>query len=183
MKILGISGSLKSTSANTSILEAASKLAKENININIYTGLESLPHFNPDIDGDTPPTAVKELREALKSADGLIISSPEYALGIPGSLKNLLDWTVSSGELVNKPTAVITASPSYTGGENAFSSLLLTLSAVSANIPTEGRLIIPAVNKKIDAEGNLTDPETAENLRNLLEALTLTINENQSETI
>jgi chromate reductase, NAD(P)H dehydrogenase (quinone) len=182
MKILGISGSLKSTSSNTSILHASKKLMKENMDLTIYNHLGNLPHFNPDMDGHVPPDFVKEFRDALKEADGVLISTPEYAFGIPGLLKNALDWTVSSGEFVDKPVAVITASPSTAGGDKALTSLLSTLSALSANVPEEGSLAIPDVYSKIDADNNFTDIETAQQIRSLLDALGVIISANPENT-
>jgi len=90
----------------------------------IYGGLDDLPHFSPDRDGDDPPRSVGRLRELLRTADGVLIGTPEYAFGVPGALKNALDWTVSSGEFDGKPVAAISASPLYTGGAKAHASLL-----------------------------------------------------------
>jgi chromate reductase len=124
MKIIAICGSLRAQSSNLALLRAATNLG---IDVQIYEGLGSLPHFNPDddIEGATPPAAVAELRTLLANADGILISSPEYAHGVPGSLKNALDWLVSDGALVDKPVALINASP--IGGEFARDSLVETL--------------------------------------------------------
>jgi NAD(P)H-dependent FMN reductase len=124
MKIIAICGSLRAQSSNRALLRAATNLG---IDVQIYEGLGSLPHFNPDDDADgaTPPPAVTELRKLLADADGILISSPEYAHGVPGSLKNALDWLVSDGALVDKPVALINASP--VGGEFARDSLVETL--------------------------------------------------------
>jgi NAD(P)H-dependent FMN reductase len=124
MKIIAICGSLRSHSSNLALLRAAAAIAAE---VEIYEGLATLPHFNPDDDVEeaTPPPAVAELRAMLADADGILISSPEYAHGVPGSLKNALDWLVSDGALVDKPVAVINASP--VGGEFARDSLVETL--------------------------------------------------------
>jgi chromate reductase len=124
MKIIAICGSLRAQSSNLALLRAATNLG---IDVQIYEGLGSLPHFNPDDDaeGATPPPAVAELRKLLAEADGILISSPEYAHGVPGSLKNALDWLVSDGALVDKPVALINASP--IGGEFARDSLVETL--------------------------------------------------------
>jgi NAD(P)H-dependent FMN reductase len=124
MKIIAICGSLRAQSSNLALLRAATKIAAE---VQIYEGLANLPHFNPDDDaeGAMPPPLVAELRAMLAEADGILISSPEYAHGVPGSLKNALDWLVSDGALVDKPVAVINASP--VGGEFARDSLVETL--------------------------------------------------------
>src|SRR5512134_528071 len=117
MKILALSGSLRAGSSNARLLRAAAAVAPPGMAFTFYEALGSLPHFNPDLDGEgaTPPPAVAAFRRALGAADGVVISSPEYAHGVPGSLKNALDWLVSSGELTDKPLALLTASPG--GGE------------------------------------------------------------------
>jgi NAD(P)H-dependent FMN reductase len=115
MKILAISGSLKSTSSNTAILRAIAKLADASVDFIIYDGLGVLPHFSPEIDTEEPLTPVKDLRDKLKAADGVIISTPEYAFGVSGSL-NICSTDRLSGELVEKPAAVISASLSFMGG-------------------------------------------------------------------
>ena len=111
MHILAISGSLQATGTITTLVRAIVALAPENMACTIYNGLADLPHFSPDRDGDDPPASVKNLRALLQEADGVLICTPEYAYGMPGSLKNALDWTVSSGEFVNKPVAALGASP------------------------------------------------------------------------
>src|SRR5438445_7359837 len=128
MKIVAICGSLRARSSNLALLKAAAKIAPE---VTIYDGLASLPHFNPDDDEDgaTPPPAVAELRTSLAAADGILISTPEYAHGLPGSLKNALDWLVSDGALVDKPVAILSASP--TGGQFAQASLVETLRTIN----------------------------------------------------
>ncbi|HEV7486924.1 MAG TPA: NADPH-dependent FMN reductase [Thermoanaerobaculia bacterium] len=128
MKIIAICGSLRAQSSNLALLRAATNLG---IDVQIYEGLGSLPHFNPDDDGEgaTPPPAVAELRKLLAESGGILISSPEYAHGVPGSLKNMLDWLVSDGALVDKPVALINASP--VGGEFARDSLVETLTTMN----------------------------------------------------
>lgn len=97
-----------------------------------FRGIADLPHFNPDIDReeDVPPLAVAAWRAAIRDADGIVISCPEYAHGLPGSFKNALDWLVSSGEFMEKPTLLLNASPS--GGQFAQSALAETLRMIGA---------------------------------------------------
>jgi Predicted flavoprotein len=113
------------------MLQASTRPAPEGIEVTIYDGLASLPHFNPDDDGEgaTPPPAVADLRALLAAADGILISTPEYAHGVPGSLKNALDWLVSDGALIDKPIALISASP--VGGQYAQASLVETLTTMN----------------------------------------------------
>ncbi|GLV53492.1 hypothetical protein KDH_03450 [Dictyobacter sp. S3.2.2.5] len=111
MKILVISGSLRASSSNTRLAKAIMDLAPAGIETHLYQGLGDLPHFTPDLDGDDPPASVVALRQQLQAADGVLICTPEYAFGVPGTLKNALDWTVSSGDFSEKPVAAISASP------------------------------------------------------------------------
>ncbi|MGI8857598.1 MAG: NADPH-dependent FMN reductase [Thermomicrobiales bacterium] len=171
MRILAISGSLNEKGTITTFVRAIAALAPEDMQVTLYDGLGSLPHFSPDRDGDDAPAAVADLRGQLQAADSVLICTPEYAYGMPGSLKNALDWTVSSGEFVNKPTAALSASPYPTGGERAHTSLLLTLTALNAVVPEGCALTVPLVRMKMDAGGTITDPATAQALRSVLDAL------------
>ncbi len=177
MRILAISGSLRASSTNTALVRATAALAPEHMEMVIYNGLADLPHFSPEIDGDEPPASVVDLRAQLQAADGVLICTPEYAFGVPGSLKNALDWTVSSAEFWHKPVAVISASPLATGGDKAHASLLLTLKALGSNVPEGGKLMVPVVKKKLNDAGEIVDPETVQALKSLLAALEQTINE------
>ena len=133
MKIIGISGSLRAGSSNAAVLRAFPE-------IEVWEGLGDLPHFNPDLDGDDPPESVRAFRELLRSADGVIICSPEYAHGIPGSLKNALDWLVSDGTLVGKPVVVITTAPTY--GEFAHAQLVEVLTTMQWNVLRDACLLL-----------------------------------------
>ncbi len=95
-KILAISGSLRSASSNTAILKATQQLAPANLEVVLFEGIAELPHFNPDLESEHPPKVI-EFQQLLKTSSAVIISSPEYAHGVPGSLKNALDWVVGSG--------------------------------------------------------------------------------------
>ncbi|MFD0695389.1 NADPH-dependent FMN reductase [Paenibacillus sp. GCM10027628] len=170
MNILAISGSLRAKSSNTAILQAASTLAPAGMKVSFYEGIGGLPHFNPDIDGDEPPAAVREWRQQLQSADGVLICTPEYANGVPGVLKNALDWIVSSGEFMNKRTAVISASPMTTGGEKAHDSLLLTLGMLTAKITCTMKVAM--VSKKLDPAGAITDDALEQEIRRLMDGFT-----------
>ncbi len=175
MRILAISGSLRASSTNTTLVRAIMRLAPENMLFSLYDELGELPHFSPDIDIEDAPQPVNALRRQLRDADGVLLCTPEYAYGVPGSLKNALDWTVSSGEFVSKPVVVISASPSILGGDKAHASLLLTLTALSANIVEGGTLIIPLMRTKLNANGEITDTATTQALRSVLAALAQTI--------
>lgn len=113
VRILAISGSLRARSSNTALLGAARTLAPKGVEVVLYEGLGGLPHFNADHDGDAAPPAVADFRSRVRAADGVLISSPEYAHGVPGTLKNALDWLVGGhqNEIVGKPVALFNASP------------------------------------------------------------------------
>lgn len=165
--ILAISGSLRQGSSNHAILKYLSTLAQPNVDYTIYNDLANIPAFDPGLDNETPPELVANLRQLLNEADGVIICTPEYAFGVPGSLKNMLDWLVSSSTLVDKPVALITAS---LGGGYAHASLLLTLGALTAKLSDETNLLIQFVRSKIAVDGTITDKDTINGLRDLFDA-------------
>ena len=169
INILGISGSLKSTSSNTNILRFISTIVSVHVSIKLFQGLDTLPHFNPETTGTIK--AVENLRQQIKDADGVIFSTPEYAFGVPGVLKNALDWLVSSGELNEKPVAAISASPLYSGGDKALASLLLTLTALGTNMNAGSTSSIANIKNKMNDAGTITDAETIEALQLLLQNL------------
>jgi NAD(P)H-dependent FMN reductase len=94
-KILAISGSLKPDATHIAILRYIGTLLSGQCLFTFYEGMRDLPHYSPYIDTDAPPSAIADLREILQASDAVIICTPEYAYGVPGSLKNLLDWTVT----------------------------------------------------------------------------------------
>lgn len=176
VNILGISGSLRSSSSNTALLRACAAIAPENVQLTVYEGLDKLPYFSPELDteGSAPIDSVLSFRNHVRAADAVLFSTPEYAFGVPGVLKNALDWLVSSGEFIHKPTGVISASPLVTGGDKAHASLVQTLSVMTASIQEEYKLIIPLVRTKMDPQGNVTDPELERSLLALVNTLTNT---------
>jgi NAD(P)H-dependent FMN reductase len=176
MKLFVISGSLRAGSSASALAAALATLAPSGTTVTLYDELEGIPPFHPDRDreGDVAPAPVARLRAALQAADAVVISTPEYAFGVPGVLKNALDWTVASGDFAGKPTAAISSSPSELGGDKAYASLQLTMRAMQARLPTlpmVGGLVVPFVRKKLDASGAIVDPETTRALRLMLDQL------------
>jgi NAD(P)H-dependent FMN reductase len=171
MKVLAIPGSLRAGSSNAALLRAAAALAPVGMQLLLYDGLGDLPHFNPDLDGEgqAPPAAVARLRSLVSASRGLVISSPEYAHGVPGSLKNALDWLVSHPDFAGKPVVLINASP--TGGAHAQASLVETLRTMSARVLSDASVMTPVGRAKVDPQGNLSDPALASAVRQCLEAL------------
>jgi NAD(P)H-dependent FMN reductase len=167
MKFLTISGSLRAISSNTALLRAAALVAPPEVSVVAYLGLAELPQFNPDRELDPIP-AVLDLRAQLATANAVIISSPEYAHGVPGALKNALDWVVGTGELVDKPVGLFNASPRAT---IAHASLVETLKTMSANVIAEASVDFPLLGRRLDAEGIAADPTLGAALRAALAAI------------
>jgi chromate reductase, NAD(P)H dehydrogenase (quinone) len=166
-KILAISGSLRRASSNTAILKAAQQLAPTHLEIVLFEGLGGLAHFNPDLELE-PPSTVLEFQQLLQSSSALIISSPEYAHGVPGSLKNALDWVVGSGELVGKPTALfgVTARGAF-----AQASLRETLTVMMANLIEDACIDIPLPSRNSTANEITHHAECSSIIKTSLEAL------------
>lgn len=167
MQILAISGSLRAASSNTILLNAAAALAPENLEVTVYRDLASLPHFNPDLDNDAGPEAVTEFRSQLRKSSGVVISSPEYAHGIPGVLKNALDWLVRSGELYEKPVSLFSASARATFAQ---ASLAETLKVMTARLISDASITVPLLGKNLDESGVVSDPGMSHAIRSALVA-------------
>lgn len=166
--LLAISGSLRRASSNSAIVEAAARLAPDTVEVSIYRELAELPPFNPDLDSEGTPEAVIRFRARLRACDAVLISSPEYAHGVPGVLKNALDWVVGSGELVGKPIALTDASARAT---HARASLTETLAVMSARVISGASITIPLRGRTLDSNGIAADAELSTLLRSAIEAL------------
>lgn len=160
--ILAISGSLRSTSSNKTLLQAAAALAPDNVKIAFYESIANLPHFNPDIDTENPPSAVIDFRNHFQQADAVLICTPEYAHGVPGALKNALDWIVGSGELMHKPVALI--NPSMTSF-HAQESLAETLTVMMAKVHA---VRIPLTSTKIGVNDILANADISSALKEVI---------------
>ncbi|MBT1702390.1 NADPH-dependent FMN reductase [Chryseosolibacter indicus] len=167
-RIVALSGSLKEQSSNAAILKIISAFVPQEIEYKIYNGIDKLPFFNPDLDNENVAEHLTSFRSVLGSAHGVIICTPEYAFGIPGVLKNALEWLVSSATLYEKPVVTISASPSAQGGDKAHESLRLVLTALGARLTDDGQLTIPSLRNKIDQQGVVTDKNLLVDLENLL---------------
>jgi chromate reductase, NAD(P)H dehydrogenase (quinone) len=163
INIVAIPGSLRADSSATAVMEEAISMMPEEIQLTVYEGLGDLPHFNDSL---TVPAEVDRFRKLVAGADGVLICTPEYAFGIPGSLKNALDWTVGTGEFVNKPVALITAA---SVGKNAHAALLLTLTALSARVAEGAALVIPFIRAKLDENKKIKDATLRQDVARLVE--------------
>jgi chromate reductase len=170
MRVLLISGSTRNGSANTAALTTAAELAPEGVTPVLYGGLAGLPAFNPDYDGDLLPPAAAELRREIAAAAAVLFCTPEYAGTLPGSFKNLLDWTVGGGELYEKPVAWLNvAAPGR--GAGAMATLASVLSYVGATVVGSACRDIPVPRTAITPDGRVSDPRFAEAAVGLWHAL------------
>ena len=161
VKLLGLSGSLRRDSANTAVLRTLKERLAPEVALEIFP-LNDLPLYDQDLDGETPPSAVAAFRAAIGAADGLIISSPEYNYGVPGGLKNALDWAsrpYGRTTIAGKPVLTLTASPAFTGGVRAQVQLNETVLAIGARLVQRPQTVIPAVHEKL-RDGRLVDEPT-----------------------
>jgi len=168
LRVLAISGSLRAKSINTAVLQAVQSLAQPDVAVTLYRGLGDLPHFNPDLDIDPPPAAVATLRQAIVSAQALVISTPEYAHSVPGVLKNALDWLVSFEPFLHKPVAILNARP---GATFALASLRETLNAMNARLLDAACVTLPLTGNSLDAPALLRLPAVRAQLQAVLTAL------------
>ena len=168
LRVLAVSGSLRARSINTAVLAAAQALAPDGLTVTIYDGLGSLPHFNPDLDTATPPIAVAAWRAAVDAAGAVLICTPEYAHGLPGGLKNALDWLVSHEPFLNKPVAILNARP---GADYVQAALRETLSAMNARLLHDASVTLPLATNTLDAPALLRLPAVRERLTSALAAL------------
>lgn len=170
MRILTVSGSLRAGSSNTALLDAVALLAEPDVMVTAFAGLEALPAFNPDLElaAGEPLPAVAAWGAALAAADAVLISSPEYAHGVPGVLKNALDWVVGSGELVAKPVGLLNAS---SASQYAYPQLLETLGVMSASLVLGACRVVDIPRRGATAEQLAGDERVAPVLREALAAL------------
>ncbi|MGZ8172919.1 MULTISPECIES: ArsC family reductase [Methylobacter] len=166
VRILAISGSLRSASLNSALLRAVARLAPADVRIYLYTELGNLPLFNPDLEITDLP-AVADFHARLLEADGVIIASPEYAHGVTGVMKNALDWMVGSEAFVNKPVALLNASPRATIAQ---ASLKETLTVMSAQVVEAASITLPIIGSHLDELGIAKHPSISTSIREALRA-------------
>ena len=167
MKVLAISGSLRAASLNSGLLRAAARLAPPEIEVTVCIVVGALPLFNPDL-GSQLPASVAQLHAQVAEADALLIASPEYAHGVTGAIKNALDWLVGCEAFVNKPVAVLNASPR---AHHADAALRETLKTMSAVIVEAASLTIPILGTNIALDDMADTPAIAHAVREALAAL------------
>jgi chromate reductase len=167
MRILAISGSLRAASINSALLRATLRLTPAGMDIVLFNGVGSLPLFNPDLETRVPPQ-VNALRHAVAETDALLIASPEYAHGVSGAMKNVLDWLVSFEPFIHKPVAVFNASPRAHHADAALREILKTMSAV---IVEAASISIPLLGAGLNEEGMVDSPSVSGAIRSALSDL------------
>lgn len=170
-KILAVSGSTRKQSSNKQLLQILAEMSGDSMMLEIYGGIDKLPHFNPDQSGADVPVEVLDFRAKIRAADGVIICTPEYVFSLPGAMKNALEWTVSSADFYRKPVALITASLS---GEKAHEALCLIMKTIEADFDENTALLVSGVRGKLLPDGTMV-PALKEELQKLLENFSLRI--------
>ena len=162
-KVLGILGSTKVQSSNERLLRRIGELMKDSVDLTIFNQIANLPHFSPDLDNhESVIPVVADFRQQIAEADGVLICTPEYVFSIPGSLKNALEWTVSTTVFADKPLGIITASAS---GEKGHEQLQLIIRTLGADFNEDTLLLISGIKGKIDTNGEIIDEETMRRMK------------------
>jgi len=169
--ILLISGSLRSGSTNSAVLRTAHSMTVEGVDTVLYAGMGRLPHFNPDDDLDPLRPAVADLRARIAGAEAILFCTPEYAGGLPGAFKNLLDWTVGGGEIYQMPVGWINASGAPLKAAEAHDALRRVLGYVSATIIPAACVHLPVARHEVGPDGVIGDPSLRARVAETLLAL------------
>jgi chromate reductase, NAD(P)H dehydrogenase (quinone) len=169
-RVLLISGSLRRESTNTAVLRTAEVVAPPGMAAELYDGMAGLPHFNPDLDAPPLDPAVARLRTMIHGCDAILFSTPEYAGALPGSFKNVLDWTIGDdepGSIYEKPVAWINTSASPTGAADAHDSLRKVLAYAHASIVESACATLPVPRHAIHG-GLIADPAIRSSIGQIL---------------
>lgn len=169
--VCGIAGSLRRGSFNRSLLRAAQELAPADVEIRIFDRLSEIPLYNQDVEAEGDPEPVQALKRAIAEADALLIATPEYNHGVPGVLKNAIDWASRPPRravLAGKPAALFGASPGVTGTARAQSQLRQAFVFTDTPVLPQPEILVYRAHEKFDAEGRLTDEKTREFVGRLL---------------
>jgi chromate reductase len=169
--VLLICGSTRAGSSNRALLDTAAAVAPEGISTSKFYSLGVLPQFNPDDDHDPLPPTVALLRQVIDEADAVLVCTPEYAGALPGSMKNLLDWTVGGIETTDKPCGWINISATG-GAAGAHAELGTVLSYTGARVVEQACIRLPVGRNAIGADGLISDSALHEAIVDVLTTLT-----------
>lgn len=170
-RVLVISGSTRLASTNSAFCRTAALCAPSGVEVEVFDDCAVLPHFSPDNDHEPLPAPVQTLRAAIASADAVLFCTPEYAGTVPGSFKNLLDWTVGGTELTAKPVAWAKVAADAGRGEGAHSTLATVLRYVQAEVVSSACRHVPISREMVGPDGLVTEPATREAISQTLIAL------------
>lgn len=171
LHVVGIAGSLRKGSYNRSLLRTAQQVAPERLRIEIHE-LDAIPLFNEDVEAAGVPQGVTDLRQAIADADGLLIATPEYNHGVPGVMKNAIDWLSRpprGSVLSGKPAAIFGASPGMTGTARGQSQLRQAFVFTNTPAMLQPEILVYRAHEKFDDQGRLTDERTRQFLGQFLE--------------
>lgn len=171
LRVVGIAGSLRRSSYNRALLCAAQQLTPPSLVIEIEL-LDHVPMFNADLDGADTPEAVVRLRQSVREADGLLLVTPEYNHGVPGVMKNAIDWLsqpLAQSALDGKPTAIMGASTGLAGTARGQSQLRQSFVLTNTPAMLRPEVLVGRAQDKFDASGRLIDEPTRRFLRGFLE--------------
>lgn len=174
LKLFGLAGSLRRGSFNRALLHAAVEVAPKGVEIRIFERLGEIPLFNADVEAGGDPEPVVALKSAIREADALLVATPEYNYGIPGVLKNAIDWASrppDSSVLQGKPVAIMGATPGMTGTARAQLALRQAFLFTETYAVLQPEVLVARAHEKIDGQGRLKDEATRNFIRELLEAL------------
>ena len=174
LRVCAFAGSLRQKSYNRSLLRAAQELAPAGMDIVVFDRLAEIPLYNEDVEAGGDPEPVRALKDAIAAADALLIATPEYNHGVPGVLKNAIDWCSRpprGSVLAGKPAAILGASPGVVGTARAQSQLRQAFVFTQTPALLQPEILVYRAHEKFDAGGRLTDEKTREFVGKLLRAL------------
>jgi chromate reductase, NAD(P)H dehydrogenase (quinone) len=174
IRVLGIAGSLRAGSFNRALLRAALEVVPAGVELHLFEGLATIPLYDADVEAKGDPEPVVAMKAAIRDADALLIATPEYNYGVPGVLKNAVDWASrppGKSVLNRKPLAIMGATPGGTGTARAQLALRQSFVFTESYALLRPEVLVARVHEKIDADGRLTDATTRQLIRQLLEAL------------
>lgn len=169
--LLLISGSLRESSINSATIRTAAKLIEPEAEARVYEEMGLLPHFDPDLEARELPQIVERLRRAIEECTAMLICTPEYAGSLPGSFKNMLDWTVGGVEMVDKPTAWINVSGNATKAQGAHATLRTVLTYTGNRIVDEACLHAPMGRADISEDGLVVAAPIIAQIRGAIQAV------------
>ncbi|SHH26238.1 NAD(P)H-dependent FMN reductase [Jatrophihabitans endophyticus] len=168
--MLLVSGSTRAASTNTALVRTAKLCAPPGV-ATFRHGLTALPHFNPEDDRDPLPPSVVALRSGIAAAHAVLFCTPEYAGTLPGSMKNLLDWTVGGTELTDRPVAWVNVAADPRRGHGALDTLRTVLGYVQARVVEDACRHIPVSSDAVGPDGLVADPDVRAAITEVLAVL------------